>query len=97
MYFITSKGSSLKRNVSVKDMSVSLQMEEKKSDHSADNSSPTLKASIFTEFKVLQVKKISHNTKMIRFEIPFGKALNLPIGRHVSVRAEIDGSKVMRA
>lgn len=51
----------------------------------------------FKSFTVLQISKISHNTKLIRFEIPHGKSLDLPIGRHVSVQATIDGLKVTRA
>jgi cytochrome-b5 reductase len=55
-----------------------------------------LSASVFKKFQVLKVINTSHNTKLIRFEIPHGKGLGLPIGRHVSVRAEVDGKLVMR-
>eukprot|EP01038_Epipyxis_sp_PR26KG_P004641 gene4641-6522_t len=50
----------------------------------------------FNPFKVLKVTKISSNTKLIRFEIPFGSTLGLSIGRHISLRAEIDGKHVIR-
>lgn len=40
----------------------------------------------FKFFSVLLVKKISHNTKLIRLEIPFGQSLNLPIGRHLTIK-----------
>eukprot|EP00428_Durinskia_dybowskii_P076714 CAMPEP_0170357206 /NCGR_PEP_ID=MMETSP0117_2-20130122/1582_1 /TAXON_ID=400756 /ORGANISM="Durinskia baltica, Strain CSIRO CS-38" /LENGTH=319 /DNA_ID=CAMNT_0010611355 /DNA_START=218 /DNA_END=1173 /DNA_ORIENTATION=+ len=63
-----------------------------------------LSAAAFREFKVLKVTKVSHNTKLIRFEIPHGKSLGLSIGRHITVRARIGesegegkSSKVMRA
>ena len=36
-----------------------------------------LSAAAFREFKVLKVTKVSHNTKLIRFEIPHGKSLGL--------------------
>lgn len=61
------------------------------------NNKKVLNPAIFNEFKVLKISKISHNTKLIRFEIPNGADLGLPIGRHISVRAEIDGVKVIRA
>ena len=51
----------------------------------------------FTKFSILKVTQVSHNTKLLRFEIPFGKKLGLPIGRHLSVRAEIGGTNVTRA
>lgn len=56
-----------------------------------------LNAASFKKFKVVKVTKVSHNTKLLRFEIPNGKVLGLSIGRHVSVRAEIRGKPVMRA
>jgi len=51
----------------------------------------------FKKFKLVNVKTISSNTKLLRFEIPHNQCINLPIGRHISVRAEIDGNKVTRA
>lgn len=63
----------------------------------ASDDERVLNPAVFKKFRVLQVTKISHNTRLIRFEIPFGKSLGLPIGRHITVRAEINGNKVMRA
>lgn len=51
----------------------------------------------FRHFRVLKVTKVSHNTKLIRFELPAGQSLGLPIGRHISVKAEIEGNSVIRA
>jgi len=51
----------------------------------------------FKEFKILLIKQVSYNTKLFRFEIPHGKSLDLPIGRHISLKADIDGNKVIRA
>ncbi len=51
----------------------------------------------FTAFTVSDVKNISHNTKLIRFAIPGNKPLGLSIGRHISVKAMINGIKVMRS
>ena len=84
------------------DVSAGLKREEKatpKSSASASTSADdkVLSASVFKNFRVLQITTISHNTKLIRFEIPYGKGLGLPIGRHVSVRADVDGKPVMRA
>lgn len=45
----------------------------------------------------MSIKQASYNTKLIRFEIPNARALNLPLGRHISIRAEVDGNKVIRA
>ena len=80
------------------DVSAGLRFEERgtiSTSSTADDK--VLNPAVFKDFKVLQVIKVSHNTKLIRFEIPFGKPLGLPIGRHVSVRADIEGSKVIRA
>ncbi len=56
-----------------------------------------LSASVFRSFTVLKITKISPNVKIVRFELPAGKSLGLSMGRHLTVRAEIDGTKVMRA
>jgi len=56
-----------------------------------------LNPAVFKKFTVLKITKVSHNTKLIRFEIPHGKTLGLQIGRHITLRAEIDGNNVMRA
>eukprot|EP00600_Ochromonadales_sp_CCMP1393_P010512 CAMPEP_0175005956 /NCGR_PEP_ID=MMETSP0005-20121125/5594_1 /TAXON_ID=420556 /ORGANISM="Ochromonas sp., Strain CCMP1393" /LENGTH=385 /DNA_ID=CAMNT_0016261245 /DNA_START=24 /DNA_END=1178 /DNA_ORIENTATION=- len=82
------------------DVSMGLKKEEQLTARS--NATPTsndrvLSASSFQKFNVLSVTKVSYNTKLIRFEIPYGRPLGLSIGRHISVRAEIEGSKVIRA
>lgn len=92
---------SLKKSPSIWDISVGLKEEEnisknENATNSLDNNK-VLSASEFKEFKVLQVTKISYNTKLIRFEIPHSKTLGLPIGRHISLKATIDGNKVVRA
>ena len=56
-----------------------------------------LNPAVFRKFQLLQVTKISHNTKLMLFEIPHGRSLGLTIGRHVSVRADVRGKPVMRA
>mmetsp|Transcript_1438 Transcript_1438/g.3349 ORF Transcript_1438/g.3349 Transcript_1438/m.3349 type:complete len:377 (+) Transcript_1438:193-1323(+) len=60
-------------------------------------SEKVLSASEFRPFSVLKVTRVSHNTKLLRFEVPHGRSLGLSIGRHISVKAEVDGSKVVRA
>lgn len=80
------------------DVSAGLRREERVTHQSPSASDEkVLSAASFKKFRVLEVMNTSHNTKLIRFEIPFGKSLGLPIGRHVSVRAEVDGKPVMRA
>lgn len=56
-----------------------------------------LSPAAFKPFKLLSATKISHNTKLLRFEIPHGRNLGLPIGRHISVRADVDNNSVIRA
>lgn len=63
----------------------------------ADLVDRVLNPAVFQDFYVLQVSRVSYNTKLIRLEIPFGKPLGVPIGRHISVAADIDGQKVVRA
>lgn len=97
-----SSSSTLKRAASLTDFSVGLRNEERGSAASGstpDSSSSedkVLHPSSFKDFKVLQTLQVSHNTKLLRFEIPFGRPLGLPIGRHISVKATIEGNKVVR-
>lgn len=50
----------------------------------------------FQEYRVAEVQQISHNSKLLRLQLPSSQALNLPAGRHVTLMANIDGQKVMR-
>ena len=50
----------------------------------------------FKPFTVISTNHVSHNTTLIRFEIPSGRDLGLSVGRHVSVMAHINGQKVIR-
>ena len=50
----------------------------------------------FKPFTVIETTKVSHNTILLRFEIPNDRDLGLAVGRHVSVKAELDGSRVIR-
>jgi cytochrome-b5 reductase len=77
-----------------------LQKEEKgtSSTHlSSLDDDKVLSPSQFRSFKLLKITKVSPNTKLYRFEIHPDKSLGLTIGRHISVRAEIDGLKVIRS
>ena len=56
-----------------------------------------LNPATFRAFTVVSSKQISHNTKLIRLGLPADRTLGLPIGRHISVRAEVDGNQVIRA
>jgi hypothetical protein len=55
-----------------------------------------LNPAVFKPFKLLQITKVSHNVKLLRFEIPHSKSLNLGVGRHITLCADIDGNKVLR-
>jgi cytochrome-b5 reductase len=81
----------------VADKSVGLKKEERVTKSVTASDDKILSAAIFRKFTVLKVVKTSPNTKLIRFEIPYSRDLGLPIGRHISVRAEVDGMPVMRA
>ena len=70
--------------------------EERDSAQDKDGSS-VLNPAVFRSFSLLKIIDINYNTKIFRFLIPFSKPLGLPIGRHISVRAEINGTKVIRA
>ena len=67
----------LTKSKSLCDVSVGLRQEELRTSTSCTSlqnveSERVLSASIFREFKVLKVTRVSHNTKSIRFEIPHG-------------------------
>jgi len=76
----------LKREVSLSSSNTLSEMDDR-----------VLNPAVFKTFKILKITKASHNTKLIRFEIPHGKSLGLPIGRHISIKAEVDGNSVIRA
>jgi cytochrome-b5 reductase len=93
-----SGSSKLKSSKSYNDVSRGLQREQQQSDESnGTDYDKVLSASQFRSFSILKVTQVSPNTKLLRFELPAGKSLGLTIGRHVSLRAEVDGAKVMRA
>ena len=83
----------------LEDQSISLINEISGSTQTPKNkdTNQVINAATFTKFHILDIIKVSYNTKLFRFEIPFGKSLNLPIGRHLSVRAHVNGTNVTRA
>lgn len=91
--------SSMKTVKSYNDVSRGLQREMQQSDNVGNGADDgkVLSASQFRPFQVLKVTQISPNTKLLRFELPAGKSLGLSLGRHITLRAEVDGAKVMRA
>ena len=56
----------------------------------------SLSATDWKPFKLVAKEMASHNTVLLRFEVPNGKSLDLPVGRHLSVRAKITGNFVQR-
>ncbi len=81
------------------DISSALRREERATieEHIGANDDRVLNPAVFRTFKILKIMKASHNTKLLRFEIPHGRSLGLPIGRHISIKAEVDGNNVIRA
>jgi hypothetical protein len=67
----------------------------KREEDATDNKS--LAVLDFRPFKVSSISQVSHNVKLIRFALPANKSLDLPIGRHLSIRATVDKNKVIRA
>lgn len=51
----------------------------------------------YTAFPLTHKTETSHNTRLFRFGLPTPDAtLGLPLGRHISVRARVDGKEVKR-
>ena len=89
-----------KRNDNEGDISTGLRREMSLSSSQSLNSlsdDRVLNPIHFKRFKVLSNVKETYNVTHIRLEIPQGRDLGLRIGRHVSVKAEIAGQKVIRA
>ena len=87
-------------NDSNADISTGLLREQRMTSSSSmsqlESSDKILSPSQFKPFKCVSVTKVSHNTKLLKFELPYDRDLGLPIGRHVSVRGLIDGKSVLR-
>lgn len=51
----------------------------------------------YTPFPLIEKTIVSHNTRIFRFALPSESApLGLPLGRHISLRATVDGADVRR-
>ena len=79
------------------DVSMGLKREQESDPTTTSADTKPLNPAIFKPFKLMQTTQISHNSKLLKFEIPGDQTLGLTVGRHVSVRAQIDGNNVMRA
>jgi cytochrome-b5 reductase len=94
----TNGSSTLKSFKLYNDVSRSLQRERQLSEASNDTDDDfVLSTSQFRSFRILNVTHVSPNTKLLRFELPAGKSLGLTVGRHVSLRAVVDGVNIIRA
>lgn len=88
------------------DISLGLQQEEKQDEKQSSPLQPSQKTMEkdlrvlhpinWKPFVLIESTQISHNTKLLKFQIPDHQSLGLPVGRHLSVMAHIDGNKVMR-
>lgn len=47
--------------------------------------------------KLIEKENVSHDTRRFRFELPENHCLGLPVGKHISVIAEINGTEVKRS
>ncbi|KAI8983946.1 hypothetical protein BDF20DRAFT_911131 [Mycotypha africana] len=57
-----------------------------------------LNPKVFKSFKLIKKTHISHDTSKYRFQLPYPNAmLNLPVGQHISIMAEINGKKISRS
>jgi len=57
-----------------------------------------LKPKEFQQFPLVEKKPISPNTAVYKFQLPTnGSILGLPIGQHISIRANIGGQNVLRS
>ena len=89
-------------NNDVLDISVGLRREMSKSSSntlsiSAIKDDRVIHPINFKQFRVVERTQESYNTVRITLHIPDGRDLGLKIGRHISVKADIEGSKVIRA
>ncbi|KAH9814834.1 hypothetical protein DFH28DRAFT_1107813 [Melampsora americana] len=65
---------------------------------SAPKPEPSLSSEDFRPFTLKSKTRISPNTAIYRFSLPSEKhILGLPIGQHISIRAEINGKNVQRS
>lgn len=52
----------------------------------------------FQEFPLIMKTNLTHNTALYRFGLPGADdVLGLPIGQHISIRAEIEGKEILRS
>lgn len=70
---------------------------EEKNEFKFDPNGPVLSPSQFRPFSILKIQQLSQNTKLFRFELPPGKSLQLPVGRHLTIKANIDGKDCLRS
>lgn len=91
----------LKEKTTGEDVSVALRREEALTERPLISKAPVdarvLHPVNFRRFRLVRSTQASHNTKLLRFEIPNDNPIGLPIGRHLSVMAMIDGNKVIRS
>ena len=83
----------LQRKEVGQDVSKALKREEALTDKSKPADTRVLHPVTFKPFRLIKSTQTSHNTKLMRFEIPNGQPIGLPIGRHLSVMALLDGNK----
>lgn len=59
---------------------------------------PTLDPSQFRDFTLIEKDQLSENTAKYRFALPKSYSmLGLPVGQHISVRANVNGKDVLRS
>ena len=73
MFLLILKSNQGSTSLDFSDISKGLSKESANSNN--NTSSKVLNAATFQTFKILKIKNISYNTKLIRFEIPFSQSL----------------------
>ncbi|EDO16134.1 hypothetical protein Kpol_1070p17 [Vanderwaltozyma polyspora DSM 70294] len=59
---------------------------------------PVLVKGEYMQFPLVSIKKLNRNSAIYRFKLPTDEhVLGLPIGQHITIKAHIDGSEVVRS
>jgi cytochrome-b5 reductase len=56
----------------------------------------TLSPTEYKPVKLVEKTQVNYNTQIYTFELPANEYLNMPLGKHLTIRAKIDGHNVSR-
>jgi len=70
---------------------------QKKKDMRLHEASKFINPESWSKFPLMEVEKLSHNVRRFRFRLPDAQSpLGLPLGKHIIIRAMINGEEVQR-